>query len=408
MIALYTYGVRPGGDAWFGIDALRVLGEATFAAGVVLCIGAAIALALANPSFRSPGHATAAVTAVFSFPVFFLLRTHVLNPDGAMFARKFEADVPRVGAHLTHDEVLELFLHSRVWYYTHQWWGWSVVFSYQVVSCLAGALFVYGLLRLAPRLAPARTWLFLIGAVSGGYMQLFFGDVENYTVSAAIVVFYVLAAHRYLSGEVGLHVPSAILAVAMCFHLETGWLLPSWLYLAWVERSRPGSNAVARSAALGLAIGAATLAYFHFHGLPIWRLHSSQTGLAFRMQVVFAVGMPLEYYLDQLNLLLLLCPAVALAVPLFVWHRHERDRFAVFLAIAAASMVSMQVVWKAQLGVREDWNLYAIGGMLATFAIWRAAASAAVTVPLRFISAGIAAVACFHTYAWILSNHRYQ
>jgi hypothetical protein len=62
----------------------------------------------------------------------------------------------------------------------------------------------------------------LIGAVSGGYMQLFFGDVENYTVSAAIVVFYVLAAHRYLSGEVGLHVPSAILAVAMCFHLETG------------------------------------------------------------------------------------------------------------------------------------------------------------------------------------------
>jgi hypothetical protein len=77
-----------------------------------------------------------------------------------MFTRKFEADVPRVGAHLTHDEVLELFLHSRSGTTTHQWGGWSVVFSYQVVSCLAGGALRYGMLRLAPRLAPARTWLF--------------------------------------------------------------------------------------------------------------------------------------------------------------------------------------------------------------------------------------------------------
>ena len=34
-------------------------------------------------------------------------------------------------------------------------------------------------LRLSNRLAPDRTGLFLSGVLSGAYMQLFFGDVEN-------------------------------------------------------------------------------------------------------------------------------------------------------------------------------------------------------------------------------------
>jgi hypothetical protein len=98
---------------------------------------------------------TAAITAALSWPVFFLLRTNVLNQDGNMLTPKLERDVPLLGAHLSHDELLELFLHSKVWEYTHRWWGWSVVFSYQVVSCTAGAVFIYVLLRLSSRLAPA-------------------------------------------------------------------------------------------------------------------------------------------------------------------------------------------------------------------------------------------------------------
>jgi hypothetical protein len=82
---------------------------------------------------------------------------------------------------------------------------------------------------------------------------------------------------------------------------------------------------------------------------------------------------------------------------------------AVFLAIAAASMVSMQVVWKAQLGVREDWNLYAIGGIAGHV---RDLAGLGQRLPsrCRCVSSVPASprVACFHTYAWILSNHRYQ
>src|SRR5262249_22718181 len=148
--------------------------------------------------------AAAVLAACVAGPVFYVLRTNWLNADGNMLTPRFAADVPRFGAHLTHDELLELFLHSRFWYYTHRSLGWSVVFSYQVISCAAGALFVYVIFRLARRLAPLTPWLFVAGVFAGGYMQLFFGDVENYTVTAVLVTLYVLAACRFLSGEVRL------------------------------------------------------------------------------------------------------------------------------------------------------------------------------------------------------------
>ena len=116
----------------------------------------------------------------------------------------------------------------------------------------------------------------------------------------------------------------------------------------------------------------ATAVYFHFHGLPLRRFFSSHAGNALRLNGVFAIGMPSTYYVEQVNLLLLLCPAVLMLMPLFVWHRHDLDDEDRFLAIGAASMLVFQAIWKAQLGVYNDWNLYAIGGVVVSLLVWRA------------------------------------
>ena len=406
MNVLYVYGAFFDTHV-FGINGLMGMSTVQYAVCVVVTLGAAALLGAVNPAIALDGQAAAIIAAAASWPVFFFLRTNLLNADGNMLTPKFESDVPRLGAHLTHDELLELWVHSRIWHYTHQWWGWSVVFSYQVLSCLAGSVFIYGMLRLAGRLSPARSWLFLAGALGGGYLQLFFGDVENYTITAALIVLFVLAAWRFLAGESGLWLPTCVLALAMCFHLETGWLLPSLLYLFAVSSSREGNtHDVVKSAAAGAAIGVGTLFYFHFNGLPVWRFFSSHAGHALRMNGVFAIGMPRTYYVEQLDLLLLLCPAVAMLVPLAIWHR-ERDEGTRFLAIAAGSMLLLQLVWKAQLGVFDDWNLYAIGGMLTGLFIWRGVTAAAQTAPARITAAALAATGWLHTSAWILMNHRH-
>src|SRR5262249_55077935 len=132
---------------------------------------------------------------------------------------------------------------------------------------------------------------------------------------------------------------------------------------------------------------------------------SSHAGYALRLNGVFAVGMPAHYYVEQLELLLFLCPAVAMAGALAVWRRFGGDEAATFLGIAAGSLVLMQAVWKSQIGVLDDWNLYAIGGMLAGLFIWRALAHAARTTAMRVAAAVIAAAGWLHTYAWIVMNH---
>lgn len=393
---------------WIAIAVVMTAIYAPPAVAIAFGLAAALALGWVDPRLLSIDRQSAAVAlALISWPLFFYLRTHVLNQDGTMLTPKFERDVPLLGAHLTHDELLELFLHSRVWHYTNRWWHWSVVFSYQVVSSVAGSFFVYGLLRLSRRLAPDRTWLFLGGALSGGYMQLFFGDAENYTVTAAIVVLYVLAACRFIAREEPLWGPIVVLAIAVCFHLEAGWLLPSALYLFAVSRERTGDlRDASRSGLIGAAVIASVLVYFHFHGLPLWRFFSSHAGHALRGNAgAFAIGMPPRYYLDQLKLVVLLCPAAAMLLPFTVWRRRPADEVTAFLVTAVVPMLLFQAIWRAQLGVFDDWNLYAIGAMLTTLFIWRYVAIAAVTPWMRIAAAAVAAVGCLHTYAWIISNH---
>jgi hypothetical protein len=374
----------------------------------VFVLTAVTALAWIDPAPSLDRHTTSIAAAVCSLPVFFALRTNWLNTDGHMLTPKFEHDVPLLGAHLTHDELLELYVHSRVWHYTHEWWGWSVVFSYQVVSCVAGAAFVYVLLRLSRRLAAERTWLFLLGALSGAYMQLFFGDAENYTIAAVLMAGYVLAALRFIAGETPLWVPAAVLAVAMAFHLEAAWLLPSAVYLCAVSRRRSGdSQEVVAGGAAAAALLAAIAVYFNFAGLPLRRFFSSHAGQALRLNDVFTIGMPSSYFVDQGRLLLLLCPAILLVVPAGLWAVRRGDESTKFLTLAAASMLLLQVLWKSQIGVFEDWNLYATGGLLASLLMWRYAAAHAQSRPLRIAAAAVAALSALHTYSWILANHRY-
>ena len=408
MITLYAWGSFISRADAFGIDALRPFGPLPSAAALALALVVAAAIALFGVRVPIERPIVAAIASAVSLPILFLFRTNFLNPDGNAFTPKFETDVPLFGAHMTHDEMLELFVHSRFWYYTHRWWGWSVVHSYQVVSCLAGALFVYAIVRVARRLAPMAPWLFVAGMLAGGYMQLFFGDVENYTVTAALVTLYVLAACRFLAGEVRLLVPTLTLAVAACFHLEAGWLGLSLVFLFVVSHRRTadwGQAASSAAAAAGIVLG--TALYFHFHGLPLRRFFSSHAGNALRLNGVFAVGMPVTYYLQQMNLLLLLCPGALMLIPLFVWHRHDLDDEGRFLAIGAASMLLFQAIWKAQLGVYNDWNLYGIGGLVVSLLVWRAISSSARSFQLRAAAVTLAVTCGLHTYAWIATNHAF-
>ncbi|MEU7811071.1 hypothetical protein [Pseudonocardia sp. NPDC049154] len=390
-----------GLTTWFGVDRWAFVGRgwaitsASFAAsaGVAVWRWPERARTLAADVTAAVGRRTTRlIAAVVSVGLFWLLSDRTENLDGSLLQGKFEASP---GGFVTHDEMLELFLHSRLWAGLHELWSWDVAQTYRLVSCLAGGVAVLIALRIARRFDQPLQALGLLAA--GGWVMVFFGDVENYTLTAVVALGYLAAALRFLDDEEAPLWPlGLLLGLGVLCHLETLVLGPSLLVLIVIavrrgRRLDAGLALAAVPAVLGLGLW-----WFDRHGLPISQLVSgsqisAQGGDWSRF--LFPDG-AMGWWL-QLQLVLLLAPAVVLLPAC-----RFADVRSVFLAVASAGALLMVVVWRAQLGVFDDWNLYAIAapplillvvsGLRRVNAPWMTA---------FVVLAGTQAV------AWVLENH---
>jgi hypothetical protein len=345
------------------------------------------------------------VVGAYSFTWFLGLRNQFINPDGMAFSAKFHADVPVRGASVTHDEMLELYLHSRFWHHTSRAFGWTVEYSYQFLSSVAGAIFVVLLLAFGWVALGERRWLlFVLGVTSAGFMQLFFGDVENYTLVTALVLVYLLTGYLYLEGRLSLLVPSGVLAVAVTFHLLAAFLLLSLAYLYLVALRRRQLLSVALAAVVLVAIPAAVVVWFHYHGLPFATIRTSNAfGQAGKLQRFAAPSV--GYHSQIVSLLFLLFPPVLCLVPLVVYRRLALTPFNVFTALAVVVLVGYVFTWRADLGVYNDWNLYAPAALPLAVLFWFNLAQADGLRNKAGIAAALILTSGVHSYAWIIRNH---
>ena len=343
--------------------------------------------------------------ALVSVWLFSLLRNEFVNQDGRAFAARFLADVPTKGAHVTHDEMWELYIHSKFWLWTSVRYGWSVIQSYQFLSVVAGGVFVFLLIRTCALVLPDNPLVLYLAVASGGFMQLFFGDVENYTLTAVLILLYFMAALLFLRGSLPLAVPSAVLATAITFHLLAGFLLPSLAFLFWIRIRQRGWRSVGLALTAFAGIIVATLLFFAFHNLPISDLFYKSHAFGHGGHILLMLARPSWlYYWQHLNLLALLFPAFILIFPLLAFKRIPWDPLNIFLGIATLFMLVFQLSWKAQLGVYYDWNLFAAGAIPFSFLVWRNVLTN-VSFPLKAeAAAALIALAGAHSLAWIISN----
>jgi len=333
------------------------------------------------------------------------LRTHFVNSDGQGFATKFMADIPRRGSHVTHDEMWELWIHSKFWIFTNLRFGWSVEESYAVLSCAAGAVFVFLLLTYCLDVMPSRGVSMFALCLAAGYVQLLFGDVENYTLMTMWVMAYFAAAAKFLEGSWSVVWASILLAIALTFHLEAGFLLPSLAFLFWSALTRgQWRSAIGGSLVVGL-ISAGTLWFFHTHGLPItdiWGSHAFARGQGYGVVIVQPSR---EYYAQLTNLVFLLMPAWMLLVPLVAYRRIRFDAINLHLLVATVVMGVFVLVWRASLGVYNDWNLFAMAAIPVTLLVWR---NVLMVDCLRQHPGPLVALYVLflvHSGSWIVANH---
>jgi hypothetical protein len=296
--------------------------------------------------------------------------------DSAHLINFLSFEVHTRGQLVTYDEPLSLFFHSHAYRVLHSAFDAKVEDAYSLLSILAGAVTWLAVAtlwsRVEPRPAARVLALLLFGASATN--QLFFGYVENYTLVTACSLVYILLAERALTGSLSPAVPAFALGVAASFHVLSGWLGLSLLWLWWLQPDRRlaglGAIVLAGAMPLILTIGSMSLA-----GVPLSSL--SDTHLA-ALKFIFLIDPGSEIFVYPAfspahwndignQWLLVSLPGTLAALAGVVLARGQiswRDPLLGFLAAASLGVHAFAATWNAEIGAYNDWDLFSSMGLI--------------------------------------------
>ncbi|MDH4156238.1 MAG: tetratricopeptide repeat protein [candidate division Zixibacteria bacterium] len=244
--------------------------------------------------------------------------------------------------------------------------------SFRVVSVFSGMVFVAAAAFAAGRLFSGATdrLVFLLGCVTGGYMLLFFGYVEYYSLFVLAVGIYCLASLLALNDKLSRWLIVLPLALAIVFHVFGTILIPSAIYL--ILSSGPLARRISRispavkAALVSLVVIAAALVFYRFY----------TTNYFFRFaflpvtDVVPAVDgytlFSMKHISDYANMLILLLPGLlvlAAATMRLPWRKIRFNKLYRFLAVLASSCWLATFIFDPRLGMPRDWDLFSFGGL---------------------------------------------
>ncbi len=243
--------------------------------------------------------------------------------------------------------------------------------TYRIVSIGAGLIYLVTLTLLTMRLfvQTASRLIFWFGMATGGWMLLYFGYVENYSLFVTMVGIYTLIGLLVSQGKIGRWVVLPMLGTALLFHVFAVALIPSAIYLILTgEKTRRSLASIPRAVRLSLIIVPiaslaaifvylyATSDFFRFSILPL-----TNSRLAVDGYTLFSAS----HLIDIPNLLLLLLPGLLLIFCFFrgrlndLW-RNPDIRFLMFLLLPCLGIVSLV---DPRLGMARDWDLLSFCGL---------------------------------------------
>lgn len=247
-------------------------------------------------------------------------------------------------------------------------------------SIVAGVIFVFIVFVLCRRIigtsgTTKRTcFLATLLLLTQGYVLLFFGYVENYTIYLLLIGVYLLTALLHLGRRIPLSVVTLVFLVTMGTHLSTFALIPSYLFLVgWglYRRERRKDAIVGIAVFVGGWFALDAILRTMSAEFSLWTGLVDITGIARRSQ---GGGAGLSYMFswthirDFWNEHYLIGPLAAfLFVPAFIHAaatRRLREPIAIFLSLAALSyLAGSWATSEPLLGYARDWDLFAPAGV---------------------------------------------
>lgn len=403
---------------YFPIGTLTLVGVAAR-----VCIGRA-----PEPESLSPrpvptsgwAHPSAApvILSLLATALFWTFRArHLLLGDG----------LPLTASVLTGDpfnplEPLSMVVQGHVYRMARSIFAWSTTPSYSVAwsalalgSALAGGIFaavVWVLCRNLPSDlgAPGRWTVLLCWAfvMSQGYVQLFFGYVENYALYSVGLACYVLFAVRYLLGRGPLWAPAVAGALCLFLHLSAAVVLPSFTFLVIAGLRDPARRGlVPRDLVISTGVFGALIAgsvvVAPGYNLPATLLAVTQ-GL---LSPAAGNRISAPHLRDFLNELFLIGPAGAWCLAASAVRRPRAERSGIewfMLTLGSTYVVACWMAPDSNLGFARNWDLLAPAGFVfATAALATLLDRAPTHVATQRLILALA-ISLYQTVPWIAVN----
>ena len=192
----------------------------------------------------------------------------------------------------------------------------TALLSFQIISIMSGVILVMAVLLLARKLFEKRldSLLFSLGIISGGYMLLFFGYVEYYSLFVLSLTIYSLAGLLIVNGKLNKWFAIPLFLPSIFFHILGITLLPSTLFLLFSDtRLDKLIHSLSKKTKLLVSIvgGIALLSIFIYFYLNSYRFRFAFVPiLPDRFTVEGYTLFSIKHIADFLNLLFLLIPGL--------------------------------------------------------------------------------------------------
>ena len=287
--------------------------------------------------------------------------------------------------------------------------------TYRLYSYISGTLYVLLSFPIAAALGKngLERSIFLAFLLTAGFVQQFFGYVENYALYLPGLLLYLFLGQRTFEDRLSLAVPALLLGMLVAFHRVLAFMGPSLLYLAYRDfRRRHGripswKNTLATTAGLcclplsaafflalsGVGFEAYTQLPRDGEFLPLFE----QPGYNAQYRIF-----SFQHLLDFVNLQLLSAPAACMAIFLV---RTIHPGSQAFLTISAAIPLFFTFLAKPNLGAFRDWDVLSLAALPLT--LWMSIAFVERIRSREQLIHGavlICGSAALHTFLWIGVN----
>ena len=334
---------------------------------------------------------------------FWIFRSNFLNTDYLLFGKWYFEYIEKGAVMVRFDEMWETYLHFEFYKLMNSAFGWSIKTSFQFISCLCGVPLTFILLKLCRAMSPRKPLLPFLMFLSGGYIQLFFGDLECYTICAMLAFCYLYFAYQYIHQKVPLILPAFFLMAAMTAHMAVVFLVPSLVYLSIIEFQKREYLNILTSILVFFGLLSISLLFFMSKGILLSRMVETSWGLG-RGGSVFGniTEYSTSYFWGQINLIGLIFPPAFMLLPYLLTTPFRKNHWNIFLLVASIFGIGFFFTWTSTIGQYMDWNLFSLPLIAPiTGLIYNISLSSKFKIEKVFIFS----LSFLMTYSWILWNH---